>query len=43
MMVTNIIIALEREGWDGDKIDEFLKFIGTHEPSESDEQEKKDA
>lgn len=31
---TNIIIALHREGWDGDKINAFIGFIETHSPSE---------
>ena len=31
---TNIIIALRREGWDSDKINEFIAFIETHNPSE---------
>lgn len=31
---TNIIIALRREGWSGDKINAFIAFIETHSPSE---------
>ncbi|MBR1524549.1 MAG: hypothetical protein IJ641_08865 [Lachnospiraceae bacterium] len=31
---TNIIIALRNEGWDGDKINDFIAFISTHKPSE---------
>lgn len=32
---TNIIIALENEGWESDKIVNFIKFIETHTPSET--------
>ncbi len=31
---TNIIIALRNEGWDGDKINDFITFVSTHRPSE---------
>ncbi len=31
---TNIIIKLTQEGWDADKINEFIIFIETHRPSE---------
>lgn len=31
---TNIIIRLTQEGWDADKISEFIVFIETHRPSE---------
>lgn len=31
---TNIIIKLTQEGWDADKINEFIVFIETHRPSE---------
>ncbi|MCM1156066.1 MAG: hypothetical protein NC314_10970 [Roseburia sp.] len=31
---TNIIIKLTKEGWDSDKINEFIVFIETHNPSE---------
>ena len=33
--VTNIIIALRNEGWDADKINNFLGFIETHNPTEN--------
>lgn len=31
---TNIILKLTQEGWDANKIIEFIVFIGTHRPSE---------
>lgn len=31
---TNIIIRLTQEGWDANKINEFIVFIETHKPSE---------
>lgn len=31
---TNIILRLTQEGWDADKINEFIVFIETHKPSE---------
>ena len=31
---TNIIIRLRQEGWDGDKINDFILFIETHNPTE---------
>lgn len=31
---TNIIIKLTQEGWDANKINEFIIFIETHRPSE---------
>ena len=31
---TNIILKLTQEGWDADKINEFIVFIETHKPSE---------
>ena len=31
---TNIIIKLTQEGWDANKINEFIIFIETHKPSE---------
>ncbi len=31
---TNIILKLTQEGWDADKINEFIVFIETHRPSE---------
>lgn len=31
---TNIIIKLTKEGWDANKINEFIVFIETHSPSE---------
>lgn len=31
---TNIIIRLTEEGWDAQKINEFIVFIETHRPSE---------
>ena len=31
---TNIIIKLTEEGWDANKINEFIVFIETHKPSE---------
>lgn len=31
---TNIIIKLTQEGWDAEKINEFIVFIETHRPSE---------
>ena len=31
---TNIIIRLTQEGWDPQKINEFIAFIETHKPSE---------
>lgn len=31
---TNIIIKLTKEGWDANKINEFIVFIETHNPSE---------
>lgn len=31
---TNMIIKLTKEGWDADKINEFIVFIETHSPSE---------
>lgn len=31
---TNIIIKLTQEGWDADKINEFIVFIETHRLSE---------
>lgn len=31
---TNIIIKLTKEGWDAQKINEFIVFIETHKPSE---------
>ncbi|MCM1091784.1 MAG: hypothetical protein NC413_13140 [Muribaculum sp.] len=31
---TNIIIKLTEEGWDANKINEFIVFIETHSPSE---------
>ena len=31
---TNIIIKLTEEGWDSNKINEFIVFIETHKPSE---------
>ena len=30
----NIIIKLTQEGWDANKINEFIVFIETHKPSE---------
>ena len=32
--ITNIILKLTQEGWDADKINEFIVFIETHRPSE---------
>ena len=32
---TNMIIALQNEGWQERKITAFLKFIETHNPSEA--------
>ena len=31
---TNIILKLTQEGWDANKINEFIVFIETHRPSE---------
>ena len=31
---TNKIIKLTQEGWDANKINEFIIFIETHKPSE---------
>ena len=31
---TNIILKLTQEGWDANKINEFIVFIETHKPSE---------
>jgi len=31
---TNIILRLTQEGWDANKINEFIVFIETHKPSE---------
>ncbi len=31
---TNIIIRSTQEGWDANKINEFIVFIETHKPSE---------
>lgn len=31
---TNIILRLTQEGWDANKINEFIVFIETHRPSE---------
>lgn len=31
---TNIILKLTQEGWDAEKINEFIVFIETHKPSE---------
>lgn len=31
---TNIIIKLTEEGWDANKINEFIVFIETHSPTE---------
>ena len=31
---TNIILKLSQEGWDANKINEFIVFIETHKPSE---------
>ena len=31
---SNIILRLRAEGWDGDKINDFILFIETHEPTE---------
>lgn len=33
-VTTNIIIGLRNEGWDSDKINDFLTFIETHSPTE---------
>ena len=37
---TNIIIALQNEGWADDKITAFIKFIETHHPSEEEARDK---
>ena len=41
--VANIIIKLRQEGWDEEKINDFMIFIETHNPSalEAEEAKKK--